>query len=112
MKDDRVYLQHIRDALEKIVCYTESGWDKFSSDSLTQDGVVRNLEIVGEAVKNLSASLKASHPEIPWKQIAGMRDRLAHDYFGVDYELVWGVVESRVPQLQEVVKSLLDDSSL
>lgn len=88
MKDDRMYLLHIRDALGNIREYTAPGREAFFNERKTQDAVIRNLEIIGEAVKHMSASLKATHNTIAWKQIAGMRDRLIHDYFGVDLNLV------------------------
>ncbi len=91
MKDDCVYLLHVRDALEAIATYTVGGRDAFMADRKTQDAVIRNLEIIGEAVKRLSPSLTNAHPGVPWRQIAGMRDKLVHDYFGVDLDLVWGV---------------------
>lgn len=80
MKDDQMYLLHIRDALGNIREYTAAWRKVFFNDRKTQDAVIRNLEIIGEAVKHMSASLKAAHSTIPWKQIAGMRDRLIHDY--------------------------------
>ena len=109
MKEDRVYLLHIRDAAELIAEYAGSGHDAFLADRKTQDAVIRNLEIIGEAVKNLSDALKATHLDIPWKQIAGMRDVLIHHYFGVKLETVWVVVETHLPVLRSKVEELLDD---
>jgi len=71
VKEDRIYLLHIRDALGRILLYTAEGKQAFFNDARTQDAVIRNLEVVGEAVKNLSEDLKARHPAIPWKRIAG-----------------------------------------
>lgn len=107
MKDDRVYLLHVRDALEAIATYTVAGRDAFMADRKTQDAVIRNLEIIGEAVKRLSASLTNAHPGVRWRQIAGMRDKLVHDYFGVDLDLVWGVVERELPTLRREVDAML-----
>ena len=84
MKDERIYLGHIRDAINDIERYTSVGRDAFMAEQMRQDAVIRKLEIIGEAVKQLSSTTKERRPEIPWKQIAGMRDRLTHDYFGVD----------------------------
>lgn len=74
---------------------------------MRQDAVIRKLEIIGEAVKQLSDATKRSRPEIPWKQIAGMRDQLTHHYFGVDLALVWRVVERDLPALKAAVTALL-----
>ena len=88
MKGDRVYLEHIRDAIAGLQQYAGAGRDAFMSERMSQDAVIRKLEIIGEAVKKLSVAARDRQPEIPWKAIAGMRDRLTHDYFGVDLEVV------------------------
>ena len=108
MRDDRVYLLHIRDAVRRILDYTEAGRDAFLSDPMTQDAAVRNLEVIGEAAKNLSPGFRDAHPEIPWKPMAGMRDRLIHEYFGVDLELVWQVVERELPAIASRIDSILE----
>ncbi|NGZ02694.1 MAG: DUF86 domain-containing protein [Nitrospira sp. WS238] len=107
MKDDRIYLLHIRDAIRQIVEYTAIQKEQFNADRKTQDAVIRNLEIIGEATKRLSPTVKSAHPDIAWKPIAGMRDKLIHDYFGVNVELVWEVVERDLPVLYEKVQQLL-----
>lgn len=109
MKDDRVYLLHIRDAVEQIREYTAGGKDVFFGDRKTQDAVVRNLEIIGEAVKQLSPAFRSRHADVPWKRVAGMRDRLIHDYFGVDWHLVWEVVEKDLHALIGKVRSVLSE---
>lgn len=110
MKDDRSYLLHIRDAISRIKSYTEAGRDSFLKDTKTQDAVVRNLAIVGEAAKRLSQELKDRHPEVPWKQIAGMRDRVIHNYIEVNLEIVWDTVERGVPELEATVAKMLAES--
>ena len=107
MKDDRIYLQHIRDAISRIVSYTAGGREAFLATPQAQDAVIRNLEIIGEAVKHLSPDLRQQHPDIPWKQIAGMRDEMIHEYFGVDVAIVWKVVERHLPTLRQTIESLL-----
>lgn len=107
MKDDRVYLLHIRDACERIVQYVAGGRDPFMADSKTQDAVIRNLEIIGEAVKNLSEPCRAGRPDVQWKRIAGMRDKVIHEYFGVNLELVCETVEREVPKLRSCVDQML-----
>ena len=107
MKDDSVYLSHIRDAISDIEHYTSIARAAFMADRMRQDAVVRKLEIVGEAVKKLSDRTKQRSPEIPWKRMAGMRDRLTHDYFGVDLDLVWTTVEQELPRLKAAADTLL-----
>ena len=107
MKDDRVYLEHIRDALADIATYTSAGRDAFFDERIREDATLRKLEVIGQAVKNLSEESKSRRPQIPWKQIAGMRDKVIHDYFGVNLEIVWAVVEKDLPQLERAVRDLL-----
>ena len=108
MKDDRVFLGHILDAAMKIQRYVASGRDAFFADEMAQDAVVRNLEIIGEAAKQLSDGLRASHPDVPWRAMARMRDRLIHAYFGVDWSLVWETATTEVPRLAARVREVLE----
>ena len=108
MKFDSVYLHHIVDAIERIDDYiTGLSSEEFTKDEKTKDAVVRNLEIIGEAAKKITEKTKSSNPEIPWKNMASMRDRLIHAYFGVDYNIVWQVAKEELPPLREKLKSLL-----
>jgi len=107
VKDERVYLGHIRDAISDITTYAAVGRDAFMVDRMRQDAVIRKLEIIGEAVKQLADETRQRRPEIPWKQIAGMRDRLTHAYFGVDLGLVWAVLERDLRALDTAVTALL-----
>ncbi|MEX0655311.1 MAG: DUF86 domain-containing protein [Phycisphaeraceae bacterium] len=110
MKDDRPYLEHIHESIERIRSYTAKGWDAFIDNPMAQDAVVRNFEIIGEATKRLSDASKQRHPDIPWRQIAGFRDVLIHDYMGVNLRRVWNVVEHNLPALQAAVDDLLRDA--
>ncbi len=107
MKDDRFFLLHIRDAIQNIRAYTASGREAFLGDKRTQDAVIRNLEIIGEATKRLSSAATNQRPEIPWKRVAGLRDVLIHNYFGVNLDAVWEVVNTRLTELAIAVQSLL-----
>ncbi len=109
-RDPEILLEDILSALEKIRRYT-SGMTRegFLADERTMDAVVRNLEIVGEAVRQLPEPFREAHPEIPWWQIAGMRNRIVHDYFGVDAEIVWQVVSASVPELERGLREIADN---
>jgi uncharacterized protein with HEPN domain len=108
MKDDRVYLRHILDAIAKIESYVAVGHDVFMSDSHWQDAVIRQLEIVGEATKNLSRDLRSRQSGIPWRRMAGLRDILIHDYMGVRLAAVWEVTQTELPVLKEQIRNILE----
>lgn len=108
-KGDRVYLEHILGAVRRVEEYTASGREVFLQNSMVQDAVLRNLEVIGEAVKQLSPGLRARSPEVPWSRIAGMRDVLIHQYFGVDLDTVWNTVERRIPEVAAAVERLLEE---
>ncbi|MFP3936934.1 MAG: DUF86 domain-containing protein [Phycisphaerae bacterium] len=107
MKDDRLYLEHILQAIRKIEEYTADGRDAFMTDRKSQDAVLRNFEIIGEATKRLGKECKTRRPDIPWRDIAGLRDVLIHNYMGVKLNRVWGVVERDLPRLRQAVEDLL-----
>lgn len=108
MSKDRLYLESIRDCLDRIAEYTEAGEASFRVSRLIQDGVIRNLEVIGEATKNLSRELRDANPDIPWRQIAGMRDVLIHDYLKINLDRVWRTVVNDLPVLDAAVNRLLN----
>lgn len=107
-KDPLIYLTHIQECIGKIKEYTK-GLDEegFLGNTLIQDAVIRNFEIIGEATKQLNPDFRAKYPAIEWKKIAGMRDKLIHDYIGVDLWAVWGVVESIIPDLAQQIDEII-----
>ena len=107
-RDDSVYLRHILDAITKADGYLQ-GVDEtaFQQNSLIQDGVIRQIEIVGEATRHLSKDLRSQYSEIPWEDIAGMRDKLIHDYFGVDVDKVWLTAKDDLPNLKIKIQQIL-----
>jgi len=109
MKDRQVYLRHLADCLQRIREYTADGRQQFMKDRKTQDAVVRNLEIVGQIVRDLGPdSLAEQRPEVPWARIAGTRNILAHQYLGVDLSLIWNIVELELSPLEQAVQRFLD----
>ncbi len=108
MKDQRLYLGHIREAIADIRNYAAAGEQAFRTDRMRQDAIIRKLEVIGEAVKQLSDETRRQQPAIPWRQVAGMRDHLTHAYFGVDLGLVWQVIERDLEPLEAAVEALLN----
>jgi uncharacterized protein with HEPN domain len=106
-RTDRLALEDILQSIDKILTYTSDGRDALFSDTRTQDAVVRNIEIIGEAVKILSDATRTAHPEVPWKLIARTRDRCIHHYFRVDLEIVWAIVETDLPVLRGQIAAML-----
>lgn len=109
-KDDTVYLRHVLDAIDTIQEYLQGvNEEKFKATRLLQDGAIRQIEIIGEAVRPISKDIRRTYSEIPWQDIAGMRDKLIHDYFGVDIEKVWDTTQEDLPVLKEQVIGILRD---
>lgn len=101
------YLNDIVDAMDKAISFiSEMNYEDFVKDTKTVYAVVRALEIIGEAVKKISANIRKKYPQIPWQKMAGMRDKLIHEYFGVIYERVWETVKRDIPQVKPFSKAL------
>jgi len=108
---ERDFLLDIEDAISRILKYTAGmNWDEYLSDYKTQDAVVRNLEVIGEATRNLPDEFRSQHPDIPWRDMAGTRDRLTHHYFGINQEIVWQIVEHDLPGLKGQIEQVIRDS--
>ena len=104
MKDDSAFIEHILDSINAIEEFSKNmNKEKLTSDRLRQSAIVREIEIIGGAVKNISESLKNKHPEIKWKEIAGTRDKMIHHYFGVDLNIVWDIIKINLPDLKDKI---------
>ncbi len=112
-KDPSVYIRHIYDCIQWIKEFAESGKEAFFQDKKTQDAIIRNIEVIGQAVKDFGTDeLTANYPEIPWSEIAGTRNVLAHQYLGVDNELIWNIVDLELPQLEKAIINLAEKSGI
>ncbi len=107
-RDNSVYLKHILDAIEQIEEYLiDTSKDQFYQTKLIQDGVIRQLEIIGEATRSLSDDLRYQYPEVPWSKIIGMRNRMAHQYFNINLTIVWEVAKGELPDLKAQIGDIL-----
>ncbi|WP_019864453.1 HepT-like ribonuclease domain-containing protein [Methylovulum miyakonense] len=107
MKNDRIYIEHIIDCIDRIDEYTQNDSFVFMNSTMVQDAVIRNLQTLSESTQKLSDELKAEHPEINWKAISGFRNILVHNYLGLDLPQIWIVIENRLPLLRENLEKLL-----
>lgn len=107
-RTDKEFLNDSKEAILRINVYIEKlSYEEFLNDIKTQDAVVRNLEIIGEAIKNISKGLKKKYPQMPWKDLSGVRDKLIHHYFGVNLDIVWNIVKKELPEIILQLEAIL-----
>lgn len=106
-RSDAEFLTDIQEAIKRVERYARGvEYEQFLRDTKTQDAVIRNLEVIGEAVKGLSTDFKTRHEQIQWKKLAGLRDKVIHHYFGVNWDIVWDVVRHKLPELRAQLDQL------
>ena len=111
MKDDKLYLEHILEAIDKVKKYTaQVVYDEFVANEMMGDAVVRQFEIIGEACSNLSIDFRQQHPEISYRDIIDMRNVLIHNYTGVNLKIVWETCQKDLPKLRPLIETALNDS--
>ncbi len=111
MRDDRLLLKDMQEAIERIEKYVARGRDSLEGDELIQVWILYHLQIVGEAARSVSAELRQAHAEVPWSDIIGMRHVLVHRYFGIDIDLIWTVIQDNLPELKRSIVGILRDLS-
>ena len=112
MKDERLYLIHIGECIERIEEYTSAGKNAFFAETMIQDAVLRNLQIMAESTQRLAAAIKKRHPEIDWQNLAGFRNLLVHHYLGIKLDRVWEIVERELPDLKRKTGAIQTDLGL
>jgi uncharacterized protein with HEPN domain len=111
-RDFKLYLDDIRESAEKVSRYTRGlSFDQFVGDEKTFDAVVRNLEIIGEATKHIPPDVRERYPEVEWRRIAGLRDVVIHEYFGIDDLILWDIIQNHVPRLLDQIRAILAEDS-
>lgn len=109
-KNPKIFIRHILDSINDIEKYTHhTSKEKFVKMKMMQDAIIRRVEVIGEAVKNISISFRKTYPHIPWQDMAGMRDILIHEYFGVNIGIVWKTIQKDIPKLKKQIEELYEE---
>ena len=107
-RDDTVYLRHILDAIGLIKEYTRGmSENEFPGNSMAHDAVIRQIEIIGEAARNISDEFQEKHPKLPWAKMVGIRNKIIHEYFNINYAIVWDTIKDDLPILEKSIKKIL-----
>ena len=110
MRNNKIYISDILDCIHYIADFIgERNYDEFIADNKTSSAVVLKLIVIGEATKNLPENIREKYPDVPWKSMTGLRDRVAHGYFGIDYEIIWEVIKTQLPKLEPRMAEILEE---
>ena len=111
-KEPLVFIEHILESIKNIENFSQGiSKNEFIKDKLRQNAIIRSIEIIGEAVKNLPSNFTKKYSNIPWKGIAGMRDKITHNYFGLDLDTIWDIIKEDIPKLEKQIKEILEKES-
>ncbi|OGY42881.1 MAG: hypothetical protein A2729_03140 [Candidatus Buchananbacteria bacterium RIFCSPHIGHO2_01_FULL_39_14] len=106
-RDYNLYIADIEECIKSIELYTKDlTFEKFKNNKMAIDAVVRNIEIIGEAANNIPKEIKVKHSEVPWNKIIGMRNKIIHEYFGVDIKIIWKTIQRRIPELKKLINKI------
>ena len=109
-RDYKLFVKDISEAIKDIVIFVgDMDYEEFLKDKKTQKAVAWQIHIIGEATKNIPESIREKYKEVPWKYMARIRDKIAHFYFGIDYEIVWNVIKEKLPEIKPVIEKILKD---
>jgi len=112
LKYNKVYINHILDEIDFVINESkELRFDDLVKDKVLKRAIIRSLEIIGEATKNISNEFREKYPDVEWKKMAGIRDKLIHEYFGIDWNIVWDIVNNQIPRLNEKIRNILKEIS-
>ena len=110
MRNHLIYIKDIVEAMNKIEEFISGmSFEEFLNDDKTKSAVIRKFEVLGEATKNVSDIIRNNYSQVPWKEMAGMRDKLIHSYFGIDYELVWITIKKKIPEVKSMIQKILEE---
>ena len=112
-KEPLVFIEHILESIKNIENFSQGiSKNEFIKDKLRQNAIIRSIEIIGEAVKNLPSNFTKKYSNIPWKGIAGMRDKITHNYFGLDLDTIWDIIKEDIPKLEKQIKEILEKENI
>ena len=110
MKNDRMYIEHVLHCIARVERYTSGGKEEFLGNEMVQDAAIRNLQILAESTRRISGDLKKSHPEVPWRAIAGFRNVAAHDYLALNLKRIWKIISHDLPELKKQMEYIARDA--